>query len=253
MAKRKPAKRAAKEELQELPWQTTPADRQSTGIPGFDELVEGGIPRKSLNLLSGSCGTGKTTFGGQFIYTGALAGEPGVYISMEESPESVQRNWETFGWGVGTMIEKGKMLIVQPELYKYDVLLRSIEDSIDSINAQRVVVDSLALIGLYFQDPFQVRKNILDFNRMLKRMDCTSLAITEVEEGSNRISSFGVEEYVADGVIILHYIKQGNTFNRAVSIRKMRGTKHSTKIHPTQIERNGIVVYATEELFSDLK
>ena len=239
--------------LVEAPASDGKVDRQATGIPGFDELVQGGIPRNSLNLLSGSSGTGKTTFGGQFIYNGAVKGEPGIYISLEEEPEQIAQNWEYFGWNVKDLIKQKKLSIVQPELYKYDILLRTIEDEIDRIKAKRVVVDSISLIGMFFQDLFQIRKNILDFNRMLKRLGTTTLAISEIDEGSEKLSTYGVEEYIVDGIIVLHYVRQGNAYTRAVSVRKMRATQHSTKIHPVRITNKGMIAYPNEELFSDLK
>ncbi|MBI2971325.1 MAG: hypothetical protein HYY37_02820 [Candidatus Aenigmarchaeota archaeon] len=227
--------------------------RVPTGVEGFDELIEGGIPQKSLVLLSGTTGTGKSIFGMKFLIHGAQTGEPGIYISLQESMEETLNQMRFFGWPVDELIEKGLLLIVQPELYNYEALLTIIEDTIDKVKAKRLVIDSLSIIGMYFEEPFKIRKSLLDLETLLKKLGCTTLAISEIGEGQNELSPYGVEEYVADGVFVLYYLRQGNMFLRAVAIRKLRSTKHSTKIHPVEIERpGGMLVYPSEEVFTDI-
>ncbi|MBI2076065.1 MAG: ATPase [Candidatus Aenigmarchaeota archaeon] len=226
--------------------------RVHTGIEGFDELIEGGIPEKSVVLLTGMTGTGKSIFAMEFLIDGALHNEPGVYISLQESLEETMNQMRFFGWPVDKLAEEGKLLIVQPELYNFDGLLTTIEDSIDRVGAKRLVIDSISIIGMYFEEPFKIRKSLLDLGQMLKKLGCTTLAISEVGEGEVELSAYGVEEYVSDGVVVLYYIKKGGMFLRAVTIRKLRSTRHSTKIHPIEIKRpGGIVVYPSEEVFSE--
>ena len=159
---------------------------------------------------------------------------------------------ERFGWPVRDLIKKKKLLIIQPELYKYDVLLNEIENAIDKIKAKRLVIDSLTIIGMYFEDPYKVRRAVFEISRTFKRLGCTILAITEIAEGSESLSPFGVEEYVADGVIVLYYTKRDNSFLRAVAVRKMRFTDHSNKLHPLKIGSEGIIVFGTEEIFATI-
>lgn len=227
--------------------------RVRTGIEGFDELIEGGIPEKSLVLLSGTTGSGKSIFAMNFLVEGAVNGENGVYISLQESMEETINEMRFFGWPIDRLIEEDKIQIVQPELYNYDALLTAIEEAIEKVNAKRLVIDSISIIGMYFEEPFRIRKSLLDLGRLLKKLSCTTLAITEIGEGKSDLSNFGVEEFTADGVIILYYVKKGNIFLRAVAVRKLRSTKHSTKIHPIEIRRpGGILVYPSEEVFSDV-
>ncbi|MFH0868841.1 MAG: ATPase domain-containing protein, partial [archaeon] len=232
--------------------QVSKTHRLQTGISGMDNLMEGGIPEKSLVLLSGSAGTGKTIFAFQWLVTGALANEPGVYVAMEEDPDQIVIEMERFGWPIRKLIKDKKLIIIRPELYKYDLFMTAIEDAMDKIDAKRLVVDSMSVIGLYFENPYKVRRAVFDLNRTIKRLGVTTMVITEIREGSQAISTYGVEEYVADGVIVLYYLRRENMFLRAVAIRKMRYTDHSNKIHPIKISDTGITVYGAEEIFASL-
>jgi KaiC/GvpD/RAD55 family RecA-like ATPase len=227
--------------------------RVPTGIKGLDELIEGGLPERSVTLLTGACGTGKSVFGMEFLVNGATRGEPGVYISLQESMEETLNQMRFFGWPVDELVKEGKLLIVQPELYNFDALLTTIEDAIDKIKAKRMVIDSISIIGMYFEEPFKIRKSLLDLGQLLKKLGCTTIAISEVSEDKKELSPYGVEEFVVDAVIILYYIKKTNMFIRAIAIRKMRTTKHSNKIHPIKIRRHGgIIIYPSEEIFTDI-
>ncbi len=228
-------------------------ERIPTGIEGFDDLVEGGIPEKSIVLLTGTTGTGKSIFSMEFLIEGALRGEPGVYISLQESMQETINQMRFFGWPVDRLIDEGKIIIIQPELYNFNALLTAIEDAIDKVQAKRLVIDSVSIIGMYFEDQFKIRKSLLELGQLLKKLGCTTLAISEVGEGKVELSPYGVEEFVSDGVIILYFIKKGNMFLRAVAVRKLRSTNHSTKIHPIEIKRpGGIIVYPSEEVFSEV-
>ncbi len=224
-------------------------ERAQMGIPGMDDLVAGGLPRGSLVLLSGACGTGKTTFAMQFLYQGAQMGEPGVFISLEEQPETIMRNASLFGLDFYDLIRKKMFAIRYFELYDFDKLKNNLDEIIDEMKARRVVIASSSILGLFFEDKYKFRKALLELGKAFRQRNITSLLISEVPEGSETLSTFGVEEFAADGVITLHYAKVGNVFMRSLSIRKMRDTIHSMKIHPLQITAHGIYVYPTEEIF----
>jgi len=226
--------------------------RVQTGVKGFDELIEGGIPENSLVIVTGGCGTGKSIFGMNFLVEGALNGEPGVYVSLEEDVEENKKEMALFGWPIKQLVSEKKLLLTQPELYDYDKLITQIEDSVTKLKAKRIVIDSSSLIGLYFKDAFKVRKALIDLENMLKRLNCTAVVINEIKEGEESLSTYGVEEFIADGVIVLYCQKKENLFGRAVAIRKMRSTNHSMKVHPIQIRRpGGITVFPSEEVFTE--
>lgn len=228
-------------------------DRIVSGIPGLDEILEGGIPLKSLVLVSGATGTGKSIFSLQFVAEGALKGEPGVYVSLGESPEETMRQMRKFGWPIDKLVAEGKMLIIQPELYNFDALLTNIEDAVDRIKAKRLAIDSVSMIGMYFESKFMIRKSLLELSYLIKRLGCTAVAVSEIREGTHELSTFGIEEYVADGVIMLHFYKRGAIYLRAIHVRKMRGTSHSPKLHPLDIRRpGGMVIFPHEEILDDV-
>lgn len=224
-------------------------ERAESGIPGFDDLVAGGIPRGALVLLSGMCGTGKTTFAMQFLYQGAKNGEPGVFVSLEEQPETLMRNASLFGLDFYDLVRSKNFAIKFFELYDFDKFRTNLEEMVDEMKARRVVIASSSMLGLFFEDKYKFKRALLELGKALRQRNVTSLLISEVPEGSESLSTFGVEEFASDGVIGLHYTKVGNVFMRSLSIRKMRDTIHSMKIHPMQMTGHGVYIYPTEEIF----
>lgn len=224
-------------------------ERAVSGIPGFDDLVAGGIPRGNLVLLSGMCGTGKTTFSMQFLYQGAKNDEPGVFISLEEQPETLIRNAGLFGLDFYDLIRKKSFAVKYFELYDFEKFRTNLEEIVDEMKARRVVIESSSILGLFFEDKYKFRKALLELAKILRERNITTIIISEIPEGSEALSTFGVEEFAADGVICLNYIKVGNVFMRSLNIRKMRDTIHSMKIHPVQMTGHGVYIYPTEEIF----
>jgi KaiC/GvpD/RAD55 family RecA-like ATPase len=227
-------------------------ERIATGVEGFDTLIEGGVPKNTFILLSGGTGTGKSIFGMNFLAHGAQNNEPGLYVSLEEGYDANEMQMSIFGWDMNEMQKNKTLLILQPKMYNFDKLLETILNSIYAIKAKRVVIDSISLLELYFEDKFQTRRSILDMTKALKDAGVTTIAISEVDDKIGGISREGVEEFVSDGVIMLYMDKKENIFNRAVSVRKMRATNHSLRIHPLKIMRpGGIIVYPNEETFNE--
>lgn len=227
-------------------------ERISTGISGFDELIEGGIPENSLVLLTGGTGTGKSTFAMQFLINGAKNSEPGLYISLEESAEKNIQQMKMFGWDVEEFEKKSLITIIQPELYDFDKLLELIEESVIKYKTKRLAIDSISLISLYFKDDFKIRRSLLALEEMLKKLKCTTLALSEIKEGSDDISLYGVEEFIVDGIIVMRLKIHQNSYVRTICIRKMRLTSHSLKVCPFQIQKNsGIVVFPDQEVFEE--
>ncbi len=224
-------------------------DRVTSGITGFDPLVAGGVPRGSMVLLSGGCGTGKTTFCLQFLNEGATNGEPGVFISLEDQPETLVRHADLFGWDLTQLIAKRQLSVRTYELYNFSKLKDSMDEVVDEIGAQRLVLDSSALLGLFFEDKYKFRRSLIELGKDLRQRNITTFMTTEIAEGANALSTFGVEEYAVDGVVLLSYNLVGNVYMRSLAIRKMRDTLHSMKVHPMQMTPHGIQVYPTEEIF----
>ncbi len=239
-------------------------NRVRTGVPGFDELVEGGLPEGRAFLVSGGTGTGKTIFATQFLVNGAKQGEPGVYLTLDERPELIREDMLRFGWNLRQLEDNGSLKIVDGTLAKLgmpsdeefslpatgfdlDKLLLELMRAIKKIKAKRVVIDSIPALGLNFENEHEVRKAVLKIVYLLSRAGVTTVFTTEINEDSKQLGKYGVEEFVADGVIVLHYMGIGTQSNRTLHIRKMRATKHSEDLHPIQISDSGIKVHKVEE------
>jgi KaiC/GvpD/RAD55 family RecA-like ATPase len=124
-----------------------------------------------------------------------------------------------------------------------------LESTVRQVKATRVVVDSVSAIGLHIKDRTELRRMIFNLSLILRKLGCTALISSEIVPGSKGISRFGVEEFVADSVIVLYYERLQSTFSRALQVWKIRGSAHSEKLHPYKIDEKGITVYPKEEAF----
>ncbi|MBU1939621.1 AAA family ATPase [Candidatus Micrarchaeota archaeon] len=228
-------------------------DRTKSGVPGLDEMMGGGLPKGNLVVLSGDPGSGKTVFCWQFLYEGATKyDEPGVYVSLEETEEAIVTGALEFGMDFREMIENNKLKIITIELYDFERLKSAVEDTIASINAVRVVIDPGVIFRLFFDRELEARKRIVSLGKMLKRIGCTTIITSEITL-DNIKGLYGLEEYVADGVILLYHTKLKNKFVRSVGVLKMRNTEISEQLKPLKITNSGIKVLSKAELFEDVK
>lgn len=217
--------------------------RIGTGIPGLDGLIEGGFIQGSVNMVTGSTGTGKTLFGSQFLWHGLQKGETGVYITMEEDPIDIKEDVASFGWDFDKYEKKKLCRIIYHDPAQVNNLPSIMMEEIAKIKANRLVIDSTSVLGLNIEKPSQIRRRLFGVVSALKNHDgCTALVLTEVPEDSKALSRWGVEEFVVDGVLVLNYLGIGEAYNRSLMIRKMRRTDHGKDIYPFEITRNGIVV-----------
>ena len=145
------------------------------------------------------------------------------------------------------MEEKKKLVFIKSDIYDFEKFKSLIETNVEKIGAKRIVIDPLTVISLFFERPLDLRRSLLDLDKLLKKLNCTTILTCEIPEGINSISSFGIEEFTSDGIILLSYF-QGSP--RGISIRKMRATNHDADIHPFEIkEKKGITVYSSDKLF----
>jgi KaiC/GvpD/RAD55 family RecA-like ATPase len=239
-------------------------NRITTGIDGFDELVEGGFPQGRSFLVSGGTGTGKTIFATQYLINGAMQGEPGVYLTLDERPDLIREDMLRFGWNLRQLEDQDQLKVIDGTIAKIgipsdeefslpatgfdlDKLLLELMRTIKKIKAKRVVIDSIPALGMNFENEHDIRKAILKIVYLLSRAGVTTVLTTEVNEGSKQFGKYGVEEFVSDGVIVLHYMGIGTQSNRTLHIRKMRATKHSEDLHPLEITDTGLKIHKVEE------
>ncbi|HLC92971.1 MAG TPA: ATPase domain-containing protein [archaeon] len=245
-------------------------NRVPSGINGLDELMEGGIPEGRTMLLSGGCGTGKTIFCTQFIYNGAKKyNDPGIYVTLDERPELIRQDMTRFGWDIRKLEEMDKVHIIDGSLAKLgmpseeqfsmpasgfdiDKLLLEIMRVAKRSGAKRLVIDSIPALGFNFENENEVRNAIRKLSYLLMRIGVTTIMTTEMGNQENSFGKFGIEEYVVDGVIALHYMGIGTRSNRTLHIRKMRATKHSEELHPMAIDEKGITVHKVSKEYEEV-
>lgn len=242
-------------------------ERINSGIKGLDNLIEGGIPQNRTILVSGATGSGKTIFSMQYLYNGImLYNEPGVYVTLDERPELIREDMQQFGWNLKDLEEQRKLIIVDASIgrlglpsteehaiidtsFDYKKLMLETIKACKSIGAKRLVIDSVATMGLYFKSPDDARLAILEMAYMFSKIGVTTIMVSELEQDSKKYSRFGAEEFIADGIFILKYLDTGvQGINRTFLIRKLRGTKHSSDIHPMEITNKGIEIKRIEDV-----
>ena len=213
-------------------------ERLPTGIEGFDLIANGGLPKGRTTLVAGTAGSAKTLFAVQFLVAGILHfGQPGVFITFEESPEDIRRNVLSFGWDIAAWERAGQWAFVDASPYPvedvvvvgnfdFGALLARIEHAVTTIGAQRVVMDSLGAIFSQFDDVAKVRRELFRITNGLRLLGVTALMTAERVQEYGAIARFGVEEFVADNVVILRNALEEEKRRRTVEILKFRGMQH---------------------------
>jgi circadian clock protein KaiC len=228
-------------------------NRVKTGIAGFDELVDGGIPEGSIVLVSGTPGTGKTIFGLEFLLNGALKfKEKGLFVSFEEKKDNLFRQAQAFGWKLDELERKGAIIISSIPTHSLE---KSTPDHIVAIvkenGIKRVVVDSLSTLTMntptLTNDPhtletLAVKRFIYSFIQKLSTTGATTLLVSHSHNDAS-LSIDGVSEFICDGIIKIHSQTLGGDFTRALKIAKMRGIKTDEDIHPLEITGQGLRVH----------
>jgi len=222
-------------------------ERIKTGIPGLDKLIEGGFIKGSSILVAGSTGTGKTIFCCQFIREGLKNGEKCMYITFEELPEEIKGDASVFGWDFEKYEKEGKLILTFKDPFQVTDITTRLENEIRQQGISRVVIDSTSLLGLYFKDPNDIRRELYKLITALKNSGATSLLTAEVPE-EGKISRFGVEEYVVDGVISLRGLEMGEVGFHSLQIIKMRRTKIDEGVCTLEFTKEGLKIKKEEKI-----
>ena len=238
-----------------------------TGIPGFDQLFDQGIPKGSSILIAGGAGSGKTIMSLQILNNACEQGKKCLYMSFEESENRLREHMDDFGWDHETF-EKKKLLYIK-RFNPFDIsrsvdallekargeLLIDVKTIIlpENFHPDLIVVDSLTAIASAFTGEREAsyRIYIEQLFRFLENMGATSFLITETEQIPVKFSTTGVEEFLADGVIVLYTMNVGNIKEKAIEVMKLRGAEHKKKIVSMSIVPGvGIKVFPEQEVFA---
>lgn len=248
-------------------------ERVSSGIKGLDEILRGGFPKARTILVVGSPGSGKTTFAMQFLVGGAKAGEPGLYVTLDEKPEKVKENLASFNWELESLENDGKLTFIDatqlrrpghklvqgrmdsespvtlilPEL-TLGVLARTIKRVAAEEGIQRIAIDPITSLMLRYPDQPKRRRAVLLFFDALESTGCSCVVTSELRT-SMLDRSFQLEEYLSHGVVLLHTIVHDGNVIRAVQVEKMRGISHDAQLRPYQIGPAGIDVFSKDRVF----
>jgi circadian clock protein KaiC len=233
----------------------SPLGKLPTGIPGFDLIAEGGLPRGRATLVAGTAGSAKTVFATQFLAAGITAhGDAGVFVTFEDGVEDIRRNMRGFGWDIEAWERDGKWAFVDasphPEgggvvVGDYDLggLMARIEHAVRRVGATRVSLDSLNALFVQYREHQLLRGELFRITRLLKDMGLTVLFTGERTEEYGEVSRHGLEEFVADNVVILRNLLLDERRRRTIEILKMRGTTHQRGEFPFTVTGDrGIVV-----------
>ena len=237
-------------------------ERVKTGIPGLDELIEGGFPRGDTILIAGKAGTGKSILATQFIYKGATEyDEPGVFVTLEEPPRLIKRNMKRFGMDLDKLVKEKKMSLVDlspskevtpvtiGEYPSFDLsgLEAIILNHVKKLGAKRVVLDTLSILAYKFRSRDILREEFFKLTANITRAGVTLLLTSEIPANAQGLGVFDIEAFLASGVIVLYNEKISDTSrSRSIEVLKLRGSKHSSRIHSMRITEEGIRVWPGE-------
>ena len=222
-----------------------------TGIQGLDEITLGGIPKGRPTLVTGAAGSGKTLIALEFLVKGAtLYDEPGVFMAFEETSEELATNVSSLGFDLDGLIKQKKLAVDYvyierseiEETGEYDLegLFIRLGYAIDSVKAKRVVLDTLEVLFASLPNEGVLRAELRRLFRWLKQKGVT--AIVTGERGTNTITRYGLEEYVADCVILLDHRVTDQISTRRLRVVKYRGSYHGTNEYPFLIDKDGISI-----------
>lgn len=248
--------------------ETIQAEKVPTGAKGLDDMLGGGLPLGRSILVCGGPGSGKTTFGVQFLYNGiSHYGEKGLYITLDESPEHLRKDMAGFGWDLRGLEKDGKFVIVdaspvrsiprevkvgQFSIAKKDFsmlsLMHIVKNKAQEIGAKRLVIDPITMFVVQYPEVSERRNAILDLFEALTDLGTTSLLMTELR-ATMLEREIQAEEFLSHGVIVFHNFVNGGRIVKAVQIEKMRGVCHDCELRPYKILQHGIEVFPEENIY----
>lgn len=231
-------------------------DRCITGIDGLDRILNGGIPRGNTVLITGSCGTGKTTLSFEFLLHGAINNENGLFISVTENWEKLLHNVIPYSFYDDNLLKSKKLIMIdlaaiyaklglekaEFSVEDIDIIVRAIRDIVREWNIKRLVIDSITSICFQLKTKEKIRDFILSIGKNLSSVKCTSILVSEISPGEQSYSMYGVEEAIADGIVLMANLERRGDLLRTLQVVKMRGTMHSRAKYVLDLTPVGVLL-----------
>ena len=222
-----------------------------SGIAGLDKISGGGFLEGSIITIGGPTGSGKSTFGMQFLYEGAKQfSEAGMYVAIEESKDSMLFNMSGYKWDLADIEKKQKLVFLDYPVYEVDQFLQqsgAVKEIINTFNVKRVVVDSIMPIALFFKTDEERKKGFLKLIDNIRSWGATTMVVSEDTTVSTAdalpATAYGIESFT-DGWINIgfRYDSKKNERVRMLEVLKMKGAYHSMKTYPVKMDENGFTV-----------
>lgn len=241
-----------------MPATTYQRDRCVTGIHGLDEILRGGLPYGSTVLAAGTCGCGKTTLALEFLTAGAKRGEACAHFSATEPSVKLLENVRQYSFFDIRLVDNGLINVFDMDVL-YDwlglsksvfdlddihALIKAITDIVNTIGVTRLVIDSVTTLCYKIPNEQLIRDFLFTLGKSLSTLGCTSLLISEITSAHEKAhwSSFGVEEAISDGIIVLGDVTRMGHLLRYIQVVKMRGTHHSRARYAMELTPMGVMM-----------
>src|SRR5437867_3246811 len=231
-------------------------ERCITGIDGLDNILNGGIPRGNTVLITGSVGTGKTSMCLEFLVHGALYGESSLYISVTESTDKLLKNIIPYDFFEEKLVKDGRLHFLDiPVIYdrlgldkpefgyeEIHILVDAIVEVVKELRIKRLVVDSITSVSYRLKSEEIIREFVLRLGSVLSGLGCTTLLVAEIAPSYERYSTYGVEEAIADGIVVMGNLERRGDLLRTLQVVKMRGTMHSRAKYVLDLTTTGVLL-----------
>jgi circadian clock protein KaiC len=230
----------------------------ATQIEGLDDILDGGLPRGRVTLVGGGPGTGKTVLGLEFLYRGARSGQPGIFVSFEESAQNIRHNALSLGWDLPTLEKAGKLVLMemalQPEMtvsgeFNLGGLLAIIAGKAKDMGAGRIVIDALDVLLRFFDNPQREEQQIVLLHQWLQQQGLTAILTTKNPKTSDGPSACDNLDFMADCVIYLDQRIQDQVNTKRMRVVKYRGSGYGSNEYPFLIGGSGMFFNAVTDMW----